>query len=195
MKSRAGKAGAGAAAATVAAVADARPATRIHLVGHSLGGRLMAACAKGLAERGRKVDSLTLLQAAFSHYGLSRTRDNQPGFFRPVIDKKVVKGPLISTFSASDSVVGNAYAIASRLANDNTQAIGDANDEFGGIGRNGAQNASNSTVERLHTAGQTYSFSPDRIINLDGSGGLITDHSDVKNANVTYAFAAAVART
>jgi hypothetical protein len=40
-----------------------------------------------------------------------------------------------------DTVVGYAYAIASRVAGDNAKAIG-ANDEFGGLGRNGTQNTS-----------------------------------------------------
>jgi hypothetical protein len=112
-----------------------------------------------------------------------------------VIDSKVVRGPLVATYSAQDTVVGKAYAIASRLANDNTRAIGDENDEFGGIGRNGSQNAPDSVVEPLHQAGASYSFSSGRIINLDGSRGLITSHGDVRNPNVTYAFASAVART
>ena len=111
------------------------------------------------------------------------------------MDRKVVRGPLIATFSAKDTVVGKAYAIMSRLANDNVKAIGDENDEFGGIGRNGSQNAQQSVVEPLHQAGTAYAFSPGVIINLDGSKGLITSHGDVKNANVAYAFASAVART
>lgn len=197
MKDRSGKVGAKGCAEAVRAVRAAAPAIRIHLVGHSLGGRLMAACAKALAEEGtHRVDSLTLLQAAFSHYGLSQTRkDNKPGFFRAVIDRKVVRGPLIATYSSKDTVVGHAYAIMSRLAGDNVKAIGDENDEFGGIGRNGSQNAQGSIVEPLHQAGSKYSFAPDTIINLDGSKELIINHGDVRNANVTYAFASAVEQT
>jgi hypothetical protein len=196
MKDRAGKVGANGAATAVRALRDAAPAVKIHLVGHSLGGRLMAGCAKKLTDTaGFQVESLTLLQAAFSHYGLSSTPENQDGFFRAVIDKKAVKGPLIATYSAQDTVVGKAYAIASRLANDNVRAIGDANDEFGGIGRNGAQHAQHSIVEPLHKAGSAYSFNPGVINNLDGSGGLITEHGDVRNVNVTYAFASVVSRT
>jgi pimeloyl-ACP methyl ester carboxylesterase len=196
MKDRAGKVGDNGVSAAVRAVRAAAPAAKIHLVGHSLGARVMAGCAKALADEGvHNVDSLTLLQAAFSHYGLSSTRKNKPGFFRAVIDKRVVRGPLVSTYSAEDPVVGLAYAIASRLANDNTRAVGDENDEFGGLGRNGAQNAEQSIVEPLHQAGHAYAFVADKIINLNGSGGLITSHGDVRNANVTYAFASAVAKT
>jgi hypothetical protein len=196
MKDRAGKVGENGVADAVRAVRAAAPAAKIHLVGHSLGARVMAACTRALADEGvHKVDSLTLLQAAFSHYGLSSTRKNKPGFFRAVIDKRVVRGPLVSTYSAEDRVVGLAYAVASRVANDNTRAVGDENDEFGGLGRNGAQNAPQSVVERLHQAGTAYNFVAGKIINLNGSGGLITSHGDVRNPNVTYAFASAVAKT
>ncbi len=99
----------------------------------------MASCAKTLSEKPiLQVDSLLLLEAAFSHFGFSEDNGRgTPGFFRDVIVKQVVKGPFVSTFSAQDTVVGGPYAIMSRLASDNTREIGDATDEFGGIGRNG----------------------------------------------------------
>ena len=193
MKARAGKVGATGVADAVRTLRSSLPDTKIHLVGHSLGGRLVAACAKSLAAADVSLDSLTLLQAAFSHYGLSSTLKNQPGFFRAIIEKNVVKGPLVSTYSSLDTVVGKAYAIASRLAHDNTEAIGDEHDEYGGIGRNGAQNAQHSIVEPLHRAGQRYTFTSGAIMNLNGSEHLIVEHSDVTNANVTYAVASAIA--
>ena len=112
-----------------------------------------------------------------------------------MFDKHVVKGAFLSTFSAQDSVVGNAYAIMSRLAFDNTRAIGDADDEFGGIGRNGPLKTSEVFTSPLHRPGTTYEYRQRVINNLDGSGGLIKDHGDVTNEAVTYAFASAVAHT
>ena len=92
----------------------------------------MAACARSLAvPPAVQPDSLTLLEAAFSHYGFSDDNgqgQHQPGFFRSVVTSRVVKGPLIATYSVQDTVVGLVYAIASRLAGDNVQAIGDAGD-------------------------------------------------------------------
>jgi pimeloyl-ACP methyl ester carboxylesterase len=197
MKDRAGKAGAHGTADAVRAVRAARPQIKVHLVGHSLGGRLTAACAKALADSGEAVESLTLLQAAFSHYGLSHTRrENRAGFFRPVIDRHAVRGPLVATYSMQDTVVGKAYAIASRLANDNAQAIGDENDEFGGIGRNGAQNAGDlSVTDVLHEIGVPYTFTSGKITNLNGSANLIKDHGDVTSPHITYAFASVVKST
>lgn len=200
MKSRSGTVGANGVAQTVRDLKARKKDIKIHLVGHSLGGRLMAACMKSLAQSPiLQPDSTTLLEAAFSHYGFSDNNGKgTAGFFRDVIAKKVVKGPLLETFSFQDTVVGTTYAIASRLAGDNTEAIGDENDEFGGIGRNGAQKTAESISMKLKTAaspGAPYVFKSGIITCLDGSGGLIKDHGDVTNENVTYAFASAVAAT
>jgi hypothetical protein len=197
MKDRSGTVGAKGVAPAVRAIRKRVPQIRVHLVGHSLGGRVMAACAHALCTRPKlQPDSVLLLQAAFSHYGFSPDNGRgQAGFFRDVVEKQIVKGPLVSTFSAEDSVVGNAYAISSRLARDNSRRIGDAEDEFGGIGRNGALKTTEVTNSRLQQPGGAYDYRLRVINNLDGSGGLITNHSDVTNPAVTYAFASAIART
>jgi hypothetical protein len=197
MKERSGTVGATGVAKAVRALRASYPSLRLHVVGHSLGGRLAAACAKALADSPKvPLDSLMLLEAAFSHYGFSSNNGRgSAGFFRDVIVQQVVKGPFLSTFSAEDTVVGKAYSTMSRLAGDNTRAIGDARDEFGGIGRNGPLLTSEVATTRLTTAGSAYDFKDRVINNLDGSGGLIKDHGDVTNEAVTYAFASAVART
>jgi hypothetical protein len=202
MKNRCGVVGDQGTAKAVRDLKASRPSLRIHLVGHSLGGRLMAACAKSLAAPKLQPDSLTLLEAAFSHYGFSPDNGRGahgkplPGFFRAVIGEQVVKGPLLATFSAQDTTVGTVYAIASRLAGDSVQAVGDANDPFGGIGRNGAQKTQESLVDVLHAVGTPYVNLPTgKVICLDGSGGLIKSHGDVRNSLVTYAVASAIAQT
>ena len=197
MKDRSGAVGAKGVADAVRALHASRPAIRLHLVGHSLGGRLMASCAKTLCETPKlQIDSLMLLEAAFSHFGFSPNNGRgTPGFFRDVIAEQVVKGPFVSTFSAQDTVVGQAYSIMSRLAGDNTREIGDASDEFGGIGRNGPQRTGEVATFPLNAAGRPYEYKADVINNLDGSGGLIKNHGDVTNDAVTYAFASAGART
>ena len=198
MKNRSGVVGASGVAKAVRDFKGSLPAIRVHLVGHSLGGRLMAACAKSLAAAPMvRPDSLTLLEAAFSHFGFSPDNGKgQAGFFRDVVASGVVKGPLVATFSMQDTVVGKVYAIASRLAGDNVQEIGDATDPYGGIGRNGAQRTAEAVFAPLRKAGSPpYKFEIGKVVNLDGSGGLITSHGDVTNASVTFAFACAVAET
>ena len=197
MKDRCGTVGATGVATAVRDLHDARPDMKIHLVGHSLGGRLMASCARALGDAPAfRPDSLLLLEAAFSHYGFSADNGHgKAGFFRNVLATHVVKGPLVVTYSAQDTTVGSAYALASRLASDNTREIGDASDEFGGIGRNGALKTAEVVSEKLHAPGAAYNYTLDVINNLDGSGGLIKDHGDVTNDAVTYAFASVVAQT
>jgi hypothetical protein len=199
MKERSGTVGAKGVAAAVRALYDNRSATKIkiHLVGHSLGGRLMASCAKALGTPPKlQPDSLMLLEAAFSHFGFSPDNGRgNAGFYRDVIAERVVKGPFVSTFSAEDTVVGKAYSIMSRLAGDNTREIGDASDEYGGIGRNGPLRTTEVANARLHAAGTAYDYKIGVINNLDGSGGLIKDHGDVTSDAITYAFASAVVRT
>jgi len=197
MKNRSGVVGANGVAQAVRGLAARNPSVQIHLVGHSLGGRVMAACAQSLAQDPLcQPATVTLLEAAFSHYGFSADNgQGTAGFFRDVIAKKVTKGPLVATFSAQDSVVGTTYALASRIALDNVKAIGDGNDPYGGIGRNGAIKTAESTFGKLQAAGApdgAYQFKLGVVNCLDGSGGLIKDHGDVTNPAVTYAFASSV---
>ncbi len=198
MKDRSGAAGTNGLGPAVRTIRGAFPNLKIHLVGHSLGGRLMAATSKALAAAPRlSPDSLTLLEAAFSHYGFSTPAGKRPeGFFRAVMQPPVVRGPLLATFSAKDTVVGYAYAITSRLAGDNVRAIGDKDDPYGGIGRNGAQQCAEAIEQPLNTAGTPYGpFPVNKVICLDGSGGLIRDHGDITNPHVTWAFANSIATT
>ena len=200
MKARSGTVGATGVAAAVRGLHAKAPSVKIHLIGHSLGGRLMAGCAKTLSQNPvTQCDSVALLEAAFSHYGFSPDNGRgNVGFFREVMDGHVVKGPLVATFSAQDTVVGQVYALASRLAGDNTKDLGDANDQFGGIGRNGALKLppDETTFEPLHVAGAAYArFESKKIVSLDGSNGFIKDHGDIKNADVTYLVATALSLT
>jgi hypothetical protein len=196
MKKRSGTVGANGVARAVRDLKASRPGLKIHLVGHSLGGRLMAACSKSLANPKLQPDSVTLLQAAFSHYGFSADNGRgKAGFFRAVLQDQVVRGPLVATFSKLDTVVGTVYAVASRLAGDTTEAIGDAGDPFGGIGRNGSLKTQEAVSDVLHEVGQAYNFTTNKVTSLDGSANLITSHGDVTNPRITYAFASAVAQT
>jgi hypothetical protein len=200
MKNRSGVVGETGVAQAVRDTRASNESIRIHLVGHSLGGRLMAGCAKSLAQTPMlQPDSLTLLEAAFSHYGFSANNgQGVAGYFRDVIAKQVVKGPIVETFSYQDTVVGLTYAAASRLAGDNVKAVGDVDDQFGGIGRNGCQKTTESYFQPMkpaNTLHAPYIFRTGVVNCIDGSGGFIKDHSDVTNPDVTYAFASAVAST
>src|SRR5258707_4275826 len=107
---------------------------RIHLVGHSFCCRPVTAAAA--TSTTGKLQSMSLLQAAFSHKGFSRSMN---GFFPSVMANQRIKGPILITYKSNHLSVGIAYPVASRLAGTVASAFGDANDKFGGLGRNGGQ--------------------------------------------------------
>ena len=190
MKRRAGLVGRQALAPVLDRLAAASPGLRVHLVGHSFGGRLVTAAA---AHVQTPVQSLSLLQAAFSHHGLAQAYDGErDGAFRSVLSADNVRGPVLVTHTASDRAVGYAYPLASRLAGQTASGLGDASDPFGGIGRNGAQSTPEALHLRLEENGHRYLFKPGRVHNLLADG-RIADHGDVHNADVAAAVAAAIA--
>ena len=170
------------------------PALRLHLCGHSFGGRLVSAA---LAFRpvgatpAAGIRSVVLLQAAFSHNGFGSKFDGKnDGFFRAAFEGNRLNGPIVVTHTKLDRAVGLAYPIASRLRNQSASAIGDANDPYGAIGSNGAlfaQHEVDSAETALHRVGLPYlPFLPRRIYNLDG-GSFILGHSDVRKLEVAQA--------
>jgi predicted alpha/beta hydrolase family esterase len=74
---------------------------RIHLVGHSFGCRVVTAAAA--TSTTDKLQSMSLLQAAFSHNGFSKSMN---GFFRSVVDNHRIKGPIVVTYTPNDRAVG-----------------------------------------------------------------------------------------
>src|SRR5262249_39740482 len=110
----------------------------IHLVGHSFGARVVKA-AGGRGARGGPL-SPPLVQGAYAPHGWaagSEWEGAKDGYFRAIFAEKRVNGPIIATHTLNDQAVGVAYPIASRLAGQNANALGDANDPYGGVGRNG----------------------------------------------------------
>ncbi len=175
--------------------ADGAQALRIHLAGHSFGARLVTAAAAGAPDSAPlPVDSLTLMQGAFSHFAFAVSYDGMhDGFYRRVeTDPVRVRGVTAITFTAKDKAVGLAYPLASRIARQIAAALGDANDPYGGLGRNGAQKTPGTEVVVLKAATDAYSFAPRGIYNLD-SNAVIGGHSDLGHDEVAYALLSAIA--
>lgn len=196
MKDRAGIVARTGAITTVRALRAARPVPRLHLVGHSFGGRLVTALANALRAGEAPFASMTLLEPAYSHNGMGKNWDGagNDGSFRPVIADKKVAGPILITHSAHDFPVGTCYPIASRLMNQVASAIfGGPDDKYGGLGRNGAQHTPEAAFDTLHLVGTSYNALPPgkvvRNLNGDGSptGATITSHGDVAKPEITYA--------
>jgi len=175
--------------------ADGSTPLRLHLIGHSFGCRLVTAATAGPANAPPlPVDSLTLLQAAFSHYAFAVAYDGtHDGYFRRVVtDPARVRGPVLITFTAKDKAVGLAYPIASRVARQIAAAMGDANDPYGGLGRNGAQKTPGVQTVTLGQVGTAYTFASRGIYNLDANA-VIGGHSDLAHPEVAYAIVSGVA--
>ncbi|MFT4219859.1 MAG: hypothetical protein QM611_05015 [Microbacterium sp.] len=189
MKERAGTVGAKGLAKTLEAVHKAAPDARLHLVGHSFGGRAVTAAALATSA---PIASVSLLQAAYSHYGMAQGWDGAGanGAFWKVPGK--VAGPIIVTFTKNDKAVGIAYPIASRLARQIGVGLGDANDKYGGIGRNGAlKTPAALPAVAMRDVGGAYAFESGRVSSLDGDK-FVSDHGDVAGRQVAYAVLTAV---
>jgi hypothetical protein len=194
MKERAGTVGADGLAPVVQRIQREFPALKVHLAGHSFGGRVVTACANALPKgAANRVQSLFLMQAAFSHYGMAQKYDGTSnGLFRSVISDKKVAGPIYITYTAKDKAVGLAYPLASRLGGQVASAMGDENDKYGGIGRNGAQKTPEVTPHELLPTSQQYAFNAGGVYNLDANA-IITGHSDICRPEVAHALASAIA--
>jgi hypothetical protein len=209
MKDRSGIVGRTGAVATVRAIRAVRAVgspLKIHLVGHSFGARLVTAAANSLngnaaGANPEFVDSMTLLEAAYSHNGLAQDWDSSNpgtnGAFRSVVASAKVGGPIIISHSSHDFPVGVAYPLASRLRNQVGQAlIGGPDDKYGGMGRNGAQHTPEVVGDVL--LAKTYdksNYPPARnkscwILNVCGDGPppapTITAHGDVAKPELAF---------
>jgi hypothetical protein len=195
MKARAGLVGSKGVNPMLAAIKAKYPTLHLHLVGHSFGGRLVTAVAAGTDDGTvLRVKSISLLQAAFSHYGFAQKWDGlNDGAFRRVITKQAVSGPIIATCTANDKAVGIAYPIASLIGGQVAAALGDENDIYGGIGRNGAQKTPEAVNAVLQNVGQPYALKAGAIHNLRADA-YVKHHSDVTNRQVAHAVLSAVSQ-
>jgi pimeloyl-ACP methyl ester carboxylesterase len=155
MKERAGTVGRIGLAPVISQLRQQLSQIKIHLIGHSFGGRLVTAAANAL-DNNTAVQRMTLLQAAYSHNGLARKFDGEhDSAFRPPLERKRVSGPICVTYTHNDKAVGIAYPLASRISRDPAAALGDANDPYGGMRRNGAQHT-------LEAVGQNFTLAQEQ---------------------------------
>ncbi|MDA8747796.1 hypothetical protein N9M66_06255 [Litoreibacter sp.] len=197
MKKRAGAVGERGVAGLVQAVCQDIPDLKTHFIGHSFGGRVVTAATRVLGMRqATKPSSVSLLQAAFSHNGFAQSfRDGQDGFFRTVVSKSAVAGPILVTYTKNDKANARAYPIASRIAFDDASFFGGSGDTYGAIGANGAQHTPEAVNADMLSAGSAgYDFSGQHIYNLR-SDAHIADHGDVHSEAVAFAILSAITTT
>ncbi|MEU7136191.1 serine-threonine protein kinase [Streptomyces sp. NPDC046261] len=153
MKRRAGTVGRTGLGPVLAALAEAAPALRVHLIGHSFGGRLVAFAAWGMAERARCVHSLTLLQGAFSHYAFAPRlpfATDRSGALKEVHEK--VSGPVLCCHSRHDLALSALYPLASRLSGDSQSVLGLKDPRWGAMGHDGVQAVDGCVTLKLEQA-------------------------------------------
>ncbi|WP_202516833.1 serine-threonine protein kinase [Streptomyces sp. SID161] len=145
MKRRAGTVGERGLGPLVGRLAGVAPGVRVHLVGHSFGGRLVAFALRGLPGPVRSVKSVTLLQGAFSHYAFAARLPHAPdrsGALKGGAGR--VDGPLVCCHSHFDAALGTFYPLASRLAGDDRSCAGSEiaavlGPQWGALGHDGVQ--------------------------------------------------------
>jgi len=89
--------------------------TRLHLIGHSFGGRLVASAVLG----GAPACSLTLLLAAFSAFAFAREVPgfDRPGAYHPILAQARVHGPIVVLRSAHDRADLSEYPVGRDCTN------------------------------------------------------------------------------
>ncbi|CAL2061644.1 conserved protein of unknown function [Streptomyces murinus] len=145
MKGRAGTIGEHGLGPLLGKLAAKAPGVRVHLVGHSFGGRLVAFALRGLPGQARPVKSLTLLEGAFSHYVFADQLPDDPHKSGALKDQqRRIDGPLVCCHSHFDAALGTFYPLASRLAGDDRSCLGDEiaavlGPRWGALGHDGVQ--------------------------------------------------------
>jgi hypothetical protein len=172
-----------------------------HLMGHSFGCIVVSSMLQGSPGDNRHIrpiDSLSLVQGALSHWSYcSNTYGTGiPGYFRSVVDRRSVAGPIITTQSEFDTAVKTLYPYAARFKGQRFMA--DRNmpqwPEYGGIGCYGIQGDKCDPQEtQVLDVEQTYRFKPGMIYNIECSRVINKmypvsgAHSDIFHPEVAHA--------
>lgn len=139
MKARAGVVGEHGLGPVLAELSGRRPALRVHLIGHSFGGRVVSFGLRALPAEARNVKSVTLLQGAFSHYAFAERLPHDPGRGGALRGLQArVDGPVSACHSPYDSSLKVFYPLASRMAGDSAGLLG-FDERWGAIGHDGVR--------------------------------------------------------
>jgi hypothetical protein len=203
MKARAGTIGQAGLGPLLSALRAQSPGTRVHLVGHSFGARLVSFALSGIAAPAMSpVGSLTLVQGAFSHWSFAGPAGNPfgaPGTLNGLGNR--VHGPLTATFTSYDWAVGVWYPRASFLSGENLDGEGTGG-QWGGMGSDGFQPGGAAATVTMPAGGSpAYGFTPGTFYRVDANS-VINDtagepfsgaHSDIKKPPVAQLIVAAAA--
>ncbi|WP_431969943.1 serine-threonine protein kinase [Nocardia sp. bgisy134] len=195
MKNRAGVVGRTGLGPVVTKLAAGDSGVRVHLVGHSFGGRVVAYALDGLGDAdGSPVKSVTLLQGAFSRFAFTDALPFRDGGGALAGRLARLDGPLSVCFSSHDSALGVMYPLASLAARDDAAEAEDKLFRYRAMGSHGAFDSDRMVLEGPGTA---YPFQTHHILNLDASNVVTAGgppsgaHSDIFKTELAWVVAAA----
>ena len=183
------------------ALQAAAPATtRFHLMGHSFGCIVVSSTVAGGSSSKplvRPVDSLFLVQGALSLWAYAPSipyAEGTPGYFHPIVQRGLVKGPIVTTRSKFDTAVGRYYPQGAKLKRQFV-LVDTPFPKYGGIGSFGIQGTAAQpqdlpikpqTSPYGFKGGSIYNVEASRVIKtMDGASGA---HSDIAHPEVAHVF-------
>ncbi|MGV9679791.1 serine-threonine protein kinase [Nocardia sp. NPDC003482] len=189
MKRRAGTVGSRGLGPFLGELVRERPELRISLIGHSFGARVVSYALTGLPD-GAAVESVTLLQGAFSHFAFAGALPFDQGRCGDLFGAQArVRGPIVACHSRFDSAVGVLYPLASLLAHQDAAAFEDETYRWGGMGHDGHQ--PDAPAVALRDAGEPYGFGHS-LVNVDAARVVKNGkppsgaHSDIVHAELAW---------
>jgi hypothetical protein len=207
MKNRAGIVGEHGLGPLLAELQASQGQLRVHLLGHSFGGRLVGFALAGLPAPApgtpSAVKSLLLIQAAFSHFAFAdplplaaSTPHGHLAGFRDRVD-----GPLMCTSSAADLAVGRWYPAASMVNGQDAESSTDLTYRWGAMGHDGYQQG-DAVDQDLLGVGEPYSMAPGGFYRLKSDAVIAAmqsprfgAHCDIQHDEVVWpSVSAALAR-
>ncbi|WP_114907549.1 alpha/beta fold hydrolase [Ornithinimicrobium murale] len=186
MKDRAGRVGGAGVRSMLHDLLDSSPDSRVRLIGHSYGGKVvLSALAHGSAPK-RPVESVLLLQPATSAKCFADPdREHPAGGYRPALDR--ARQPVMTTFSRHDVPLTRLFHLAARRASDTREAvIAGAPSEYAALGGFGPQDTSSVTVVDAVTAPKRYVLPSTEVLAIRADA-VINGHGDVQNAATAWA--------
>jgi hypothetical protein len=189
MKDRAGKIGAAGVGPLLHDILSATTATRVHLLGHSYGCKVVMTATCTMPAPPRKVESALLLQPAISQYAFAESvpEMNVPGGFHSA--RARVAQPITATFSTHDTALHTLFHLSVRRAKDlgELQYAGDdPPSKFAAMGGYGPQATANSVIIPIRNAGQAYTLpATSHVVGINGSR-VIDGHGGILKDDVWY---------
>jgi len=193
MKDRAGTVGSRGVGPLLVDLLAASATARVHLVGHSYGGRVVLSAVSFPDALPRKVNSVLLLQPATSYLCFSKDveRQGRAGGYRKAFERS--EAPIFTTFSPHDRPLTKVFHLAVRRSSDlgdlTIAAAGTAPNKFAALGGFGPGDVA-AEMREVRMAPKPFKYPAPaanvRVYALDGTDG-ISGHSDVRNAFTWWA--------